>query len=72
MNTITWPYKIYPAWFGGAAFGPINEMAMIAATNMGRLVLDIEAVNHGEDQRGPYFTFTVTYSSTSALRARRS
>lgn len=69
MSHITCPYRIYPAWFNGTTFGPMNELAQGAANRMGRIVIDIETEGHGEDHRGPYVNFRVTYSSTSQLRA---
>jgi hypothetical protein len=67
-------YRIYPAWFIGregheltGSQTPMNELAQGSAKRMGRSVLRIKIVAMGEDFRGSYVDFNVTYSSTGLL-----
>ena len=67
-------YRIYPAWFTGregheltGSQTPMNELAQGSAKRMGRSVLGLKIVALGEDFRGSYVDFNVTYSSTDLL-----
>ena len=64
-------YRIYPSWFSppvtGALSGvtaPMSELAQRSAAAMGRRVMNVEIIRLGEDFRGNYIDFDVTYSST--------
>jgi hypothetical protein len=63
-------YRIYPSWFTGRdrAFGDaqaaMSELAQRSASTMGRRVTGINIVATGQDHRGHYLDFDVTYSST--------
>jgi hypothetical protein len=67
-------YRIYPAWFTGregheltGSQTPMNELAQGSAKRMGRNVLGIRIVGLGQDFRGSYVDFNVTYSSSELL-----
>lgn len=57
-------YRIYPAWFSGASTKPMRELADNAASRMGRRVESIAVTRNGEDWRGVFIDFKVTYTST--------
>lgn len=59
-------YRIYPSWFGGDSAKPIAELAHRAADQMGRRVLAIDVIGHGNSGRGEFIDFRVTYTSTVA------
>lgn len=62
-------YRIYPRWFGGGhVTRPMNELADHDAKAMGRTVASIDIADYAHDHRGSYIDFTVTYTSTTALR----
>ena len=69
--TFSCGYRIYYGWrgFDGDAAGPIEELSLNAAKNMGVTVLKIEQVRNGEDERGDFLDFTVTYSDRHIARA---
>lgn len=69
MNRVNCIYRIYPSWFGGddMAHGPIVELAHGSARRMGRMVSDIAVTGHGNDRRGGYIDFSVTYSSSNLI-----
>jgi hypothetical protein len=58
-------YRIYPAWFGGAVFSPMVELARGTAERMGQCVVGYDYVGYGTDHRGEYMDFDVTYSSST-------
>lgn len=71
---MTGHYRIYPSWFTGragreltASQTPMNELAQGSARRMGRCVLGISIVGMGEDFRGSYVDYDVTYSSTQPV-----
>lgn len=58
-------YRIYPAWFRDAgAKAPMEELALREAHVLGRVVTSIDIVGQGEDHRGHFINFDVTYSSS--------
>jgi hypothetical protein len=60
-------YRIYPSWFGGDSMAkPMEELAKHAAAQMGRQDWKIRMIGHGEDARGQFIDFRVTYASTGA------
>jgi hypothetical protein len=63
---ISCTYRIYPSWFGGGTEQPMQELAKYAAARMGRQEWKIRVVGHGEDARGAFTDFKVTYASTIA------
>jgi hypothetical protein len=63
---ISCAYRIYPSWFGGESARPMVEMAVHAAARMGRPDWKIKVIVHGEDARGQFTDFKVTYASTGA------
>lgn len=66
VNTISCAYRIYPSWFGGESAKPVAEMAHGAADRMGRRVQAIDVIGNGNDRRGEFIDFRVTYTSTVA------
>jgi hypothetical protein len=56
-------YQIYPAWFGGAVADGMRELAQREARRLDRVVTSIDVVGSGENERGDYINFDVTYSA---------
>lgn len=63
--TLTFPYRIYPAWFGGEDKKGMIELAHYTADRMGFFLSKdaIRITGTGFDRRGGHFVdFTVTYN----------
>jgi hypothetical protein len=63
MSVIVCQYRIYPSWFrGGDDVGaPIKELAEGAARRMNLMVGNVVITKEGEDRRGRYIDFAVSY-----------